>query len=164
MFEKCEFCEKWDFVNVNFVKSEIFKMWFFGYIEDFCPSVYGCCSCISRKVWDSKSYLIFWSKKTLFKSHLIWSPSSRTEQSWKGIFSSHSPTWVCQSLGDIHVIICRCHWVRKPCDWHECSLNAFSFSLRCYCYSSSGWGSYIRWQAKLTPKAEEEAITSHAKS
>ena len=23
MFEKCEFCEKWDFENVNFVKSEI---------------------------------------------------------------------------------------------------------------------------------------------
>ena len=24
---KCEFCEKWDFENVNFVKSEIFTMW-----------------------------------------------------------------------------------------------------------------------------------------
>ena len=27
MFEKREFCEKWDFENVNFVKSEILKMW-----------------------------------------------------------------------------------------------------------------------------------------
>ena len=27
MFEKCEFCEKWDFENVNFEKSEIFKTW-----------------------------------------------------------------------------------------------------------------------------------------
>ena len=24
---KCEFCEKWDFQNVNFVKNEILKMW-----------------------------------------------------------------------------------------------------------------------------------------
>ena len=26
MFEKCEFCEKWGFENVNFVKNEILKM------------------------------------------------------------------------------------------------------------------------------------------
>ena len=26
MFEKCTFCEKWDFVYVNFVKNEISKM------------------------------------------------------------------------------------------------------------------------------------------
>ena len=26
MFEKCEFCEKWDFENVNFVKNDIFVM------------------------------------------------------------------------------------------------------------------------------------------
>ena len=26
MFEKCEFCEKWDFENVNFVKNETLKM------------------------------------------------------------------------------------------------------------------------------------------
>ena len=36
MFEKCEFCEKWDF---EIVRSEIFKMWIFWKIEDFCPSV-----------------------------------------------------------------------------------------------------------------------------
>ena len=27
MFEKCEFCVKWDFENVNLVKNEILKMW-----------------------------------------------------------------------------------------------------------------------------------------
>ena len=27
ILEKCEFCEKWDFENVNFVKNQIFKMW-----------------------------------------------------------------------------------------------------------------------------------------
>ena len=27
MFEKCEFCEKWDFENVNFVKIEISELW-----------------------------------------------------------------------------------------------------------------------------------------
>ena len=27
MFEKCEFCEKWDFEKVNFVKTTILKMW-----------------------------------------------------------------------------------------------------------------------------------------
>ena len=26
IFEKCEFCEKWDFVYVNFVKIEISEM------------------------------------------------------------------------------------------------------------------------------------------
>ena len=26
MLEKCEFCEKWDFENVNFVKNEILEM------------------------------------------------------------------------------------------------------------------------------------------
>ena len=26
-FEKCEFCEKWDFPIVSFVKNKIFKMW-----------------------------------------------------------------------------------------------------------------------------------------
>ena len=26
-FWKCEFCEKWDFENVNFVENEILKMW-----------------------------------------------------------------------------------------------------------------------------------------
>ena len=47
---KCEFCEKWDFKNVNFVKNvflklwilsknEILKMWIFGWIANFCPSV-----------------------------------------------------------------------------------------------------------------------------
>ena len=30
VFEKCEFCEKWDFENVNFVKNEILKMWILG--------------------------------------------------------------------------------------------------------------------------------------
>ena len=49
-FWKCEFCEKWDFENVNFVKNvivklwifsknEILKMWIFGWIADFCLSV-----------------------------------------------------------------------------------------------------------------------------
>ena len=28
--EKCEFCEKWDFENVNFVKIEALKMWISG--------------------------------------------------------------------------------------------------------------------------------------
>ena len=27
MFEKCEFCEKWDFQNMNFVKNRTLKMW-----------------------------------------------------------------------------------------------------------------------------------------
>ena len=47
---KCEFCEKWDFEVVNFVKkwefeivnfdkNEIFGMWIFGKIKDFCHSV-----------------------------------------------------------------------------------------------------------------------------
>ena len=27
MFQKCEFCEKWDFENVNFVENDILKMW-----------------------------------------------------------------------------------------------------------------------------------------
>ena len=27
MFEKCEFCEKWGFENVNFAEIEIFKAW-----------------------------------------------------------------------------------------------------------------------------------------
>ena len=27
MFGKCEFCEKWDFENVNFVNNETLKMW-----------------------------------------------------------------------------------------------------------------------------------------
>ena len=26
-FQKCEFCEKWDFRNVNLVKIEISEMW-----------------------------------------------------------------------------------------------------------------------------------------
>ena len=26
-FWKCEFCEKWDFKNMNLVKIEILKMW-----------------------------------------------------------------------------------------------------------------------------------------
>ena len=26
-FQKCEFCEKWDFENVNFVKIKILKLW-----------------------------------------------------------------------------------------------------------------------------------------
>ena len=47
---KCEFCEKWDFKNVNFVKNWDFKnvnfgkndisgMWIFGQNVDCCPSV-----------------------------------------------------------------------------------------------------------------------------
>ena len=27
MFQKCEFCEKWDFENVNFDKNVILKLW-----------------------------------------------------------------------------------------------------------------------------------------
>ena len=27
MFEKCEFCEKWDFEIVNFVENETLKLW-----------------------------------------------------------------------------------------------------------------------------------------
>ena len=27
MFEKCEFCQKWGFENVNFDKNEVLKMW-----------------------------------------------------------------------------------------------------------------------------------------
>ena len=29
MFEKCEFCEKWDFENVNLVKNETLEVWIF---------------------------------------------------------------------------------------------------------------------------------------
>ena len=29
MFGKCEFCERWDFESVNFVKNETMKMWIF---------------------------------------------------------------------------------------------------------------------------------------
>ena len=46
---KCEFCEKWDFENVNFAKNEILKLWIswkvrfskceFSDKSDFCPSV-----------------------------------------------------------------------------------------------------------------------------
>ena len=39
-FWKCEFCTKYDFEIVNFVKTGIFKMWFFGLIEDFFPGVH----------------------------------------------------------------------------------------------------------------------------
>ena len=46
-FWKCEFCQKWDFVNVNSVTNEIFKMWIFGLIADFCPSV-DCRGCLTR--------------------------------------------------------------------------------------------------------------------
>ena len=28
--DKCKFCEKWDFENVNFVKNEISTLWIFG--------------------------------------------------------------------------------------------------------------------------------------
>ena len=30
MFEKCEFCENWDFENVNFVKNEPLEMRIFA--------------------------------------------------------------------------------------------------------------------------------------
>ena len=38
----CEFCQKWDFEIVNFVKNEIFKMWIF--FEKMCnfASMCGC--------------------------------------------------------------------------------------------------------------------------
>ena len=45
---KCEFCQSWDFKNVNFVKYEIFKMWILSKMRlwkwdfqsvNFCPSV-----------------------------------------------------------------------------------------------------------------------------
>ena len=54
MLEKCEFCENWDFKNVNFEKNKISKMWIllkmrlknvnssmwiFGQNMAFCPSV-----------------------------------------------------------------------------------------------------------------------------
>ena len=39
IFDKCDFCEKLDFENVNFVKNGTFKMLLFGLIEDFCPSL-----------------------------------------------------------------------------------------------------------------------------
>ena len=28
MLKKCEFCEKWDIENVNFVKNQTLKLWF----------------------------------------------------------------------------------------------------------------------------------------
>ena len=37
MFEKCEFCEKWDFDIVNFVKNETFKMWILDKLRIFAP-------------------------------------------------------------------------------------------------------------------------------
>ena len=36
---KCEFCQKWDFQNVNFVKIDTVQVWFFGQIGDFGHSV-----------------------------------------------------------------------------------------------------------------------------
>ena len=40
MFEKCEFCEKWEFEIVNFVKNEVLKMWILWKMRfwkcDFC--------------------------------------------------------------------------------------------------------------------------------
>ena len=49
MFEKCEFCEKWDFEDVNFVKNVILKLWIFWINWGFCPSV--------CEKWDSFSYV-----------------------------------------------------------------------------------------------------------
>ena len=36
--QKCEFCEKWDFRKVNFVKTGIFNLWIYGKNVDFCPT------------------------------------------------------------------------------------------------------------------------------
>ena len=36
-YTNCEFCEKWDFEIVIFVKSEIFKMWFLDKLRIFAP-------------------------------------------------------------------------------------------------------------------------------
>ena len=42
MFEKCEFCEKWDFENLNFVKDDVLKMWiFWNMIFWRCPPTSG---------------------------------------------------------------------------------------------------------------------------
>ena len=36
-FSKCEFCEKWDFWNVNFVENEIFKSDYLDELRNFAP-------------------------------------------------------------------------------------------------------------------------------
>ena len=52
-FSKCEFCQKCDFQSVNFVKNEIFKMWFLSQCWDFLDSFQTLCEyipCLKLKV------------------------------------------------------------------------------------------------------------------
>ena len=56
-FSKCEFCQKWEFQNVNFVKNEIIKMWILRKLwflrSQFCKNwIFGIW--ISRKLWFQK--------------------------------------------------------------------------------------------------------------
>ena len=52
MFQKCEFCEKWDYRNVNFVKNEILERWIFVKIGIF-------------NMWIHKMLLNFWPRSKI---------------------------------------------------------------------------------------------------
>ena len=72
MLEKCEFCEKWDFENVNFVKIEILKMWILWKLRfwkcEFCEKV-GLSKCeISDKMFLKS---ILWHLSIQSKTHEI---------------------------------------------------------------------------------------------
>ena len=50
-FWKCEFCEKWDFGNVNFVENKVLKMWILWKMWF--------SKCEFREKWDFQN-VIFW--------------------------------------------------------------------------------------------------------
>ena len=63
-FWKSEFCEKWDFENVNFVKNGILKMRIFGWIVDFSPSV-------GKQELDFYFIMKVWDKRMIDVSFLL---------------------------------------------------------------------------------------------
>ena len=59
MFEMCEFCQKWDFENVNFVKNDALKMWILTKM--------GFWNCEFCEKWDVQK-VIFFDKLRIFAS------------------------------------------------------------------------------------------------
>ena len=62
MVVKCEFCEKWDFENVNFVKNETFKMWIFSKMRSW--------KCEFCEKWDFE--IVNFVKKETLKLWIWW--------------------------------------------------------------------------------------------
>ena len=114
MFQKCEFCQNWDFRNVNFSKNEILEMWILWKMRfqkcEFCKN-WDFRNVNLVKIWILEMWIFAWTEdfdasrvglETFGRILCSQSALNRVPVSFD-LLLGHSQLWKCFSFGTANV-------------------------------------------------------------